>query len=292
MDKSINTLIDDIYTLMENRNTPKDVDVNAEIERFGEAMKDLMKKEFLPQERSDGRKLRLSAIGKNDRELWYSANKYSKEKLKPHNYIKFMYGHMIEELVLFLTRMAGHTVEDQQKLCMVEGVKGSMDARVDGRLVDVKSTSTYGFKKFKDGSLAYDDPFGYVAQLKAYAHSEGDTKYGWIAIDKQNGHLCYLEYDETDDQAPIHSSINYDIAERVRHVKEVVEKPEPPPLCHKPVDDGKSGNKKLATGCSYCSYKFHCYPSLRGFVYSTGVRFLTEVKNEPKVPELTLKEVS
>jgi hypothetical protein len=124
MDKSINTLIDDIYTLMENRNTPKDVDVNAEIERFGEAMKDLMKKEFLPQERSDGRKLRLSAIGKNDRELWYSANKYSKEKLKPHNYIKFMYGHMIEELVLFLTRMAGHTVEDQQKLCMVEGVYG------------------------------------------------------------------------------------------------------------------------------------------------------------------------
>jgi hypothetical protein len=33
---------------MENRNTPKDVDVDAEIERFGEAMKDLMKKEFKP----------------------------------------------------------------------------------------------------------------------------------------------------------------------------------------------------------------------------------------------------
>jgi hypothetical protein len=187
--------------------------------------------------------------------------------------------------------MAGHTVADEQKLCEVEGVKGSMDARIDGRLVDVKSTSTYGFKKFKDATLAFDDPFGYVAQLKAYAHSEGDTKYGWIAIDKQNGHLCYLEYDEEDTQAPVHSVISYDIAERVRHVKKVVELPEPPSFCHEPVDDGKSGNKKLATGCSYCGYKLHCYPTLRGFIYSTGVRFLTEVANEPKVPELELKPV-
>jgi len=290
MSKSIYTLVDDIYALMENRNTPKEVDVDAEIERFGEAMKDLMKKEFKPQGMRDGRKLRLSAIGKDDRQLWYSANKYTQEKLKPHTYIKFMYGHMIEELILFLTRMAGHTVEDQQKLCEVEGVKGSMDARVDGRLIDVKSTSSYGFKKFKDATLAYDDPFGYVAQLKAYAHSEGDTKYGWIAIDKQNGHLCYLEYDETDEQAPVYSAINYDIAERVRHVKKVIELPEPPSFCHEPVDDGKSGNKKLATGCSYCGYKLHCYPTLRGFIYSTGVRFLTDVENEPKVPEITLEK--
>jgi len=288
MTKSIQTLVSDIYALMENRNTPKDVDVDAEIERFGEAMKDLMKKEFKPSGYGDGRKLRLSSIGKPDRELWYSANKYTKEKLQPHNYIKFMYGHMIEELVLFLTRMSGHTVEDEQKLCEVEGVKGHMDARIDGRLIDVKSTSSFSFKKFKDGTLAYDDPFGYVAQLKAYAHSEGDTKFGWIAIDKQNGHLCYLEYDQEDTQAPVYDFIKYDIAERVRHVKKVVEQPEPPALCYESVEDGKSGNERLATGCSYCAYKAHCYPTLRGFVYSTGVKFLTKVVNEPKVPEIPL----
>lgn len=288
MTKSIQTLVSDIYTLMENRNTPKEVDVDAEIERFGEAMKDLMKKEFKPSGYGDGRKLRLSSIGKPDRELWYSANKFTKEKLQPHNYIKFMYGHMIEELVLFLTRMSGHTVEDEQKLCEVEGVKGHMDARIDGRLIDIKSTSSFSFKKFKDGTLAYDDPFGYVAQLKAYAHSEGDTKFGWIAIDKQNGHLCYLEYDQEDTQAPVYDFIKYDIAERVRHVKKVVEQPEPPAFCYEPVEDGKSGNERLATGCSYCAYKAHCYPTLRGFVYSTGVKFLTKVVNEPKVPEIPL----
>lgn len=286
--KSIYTVVDDIYALMENRNTPEGVNVEAEIERFGEAMKDLMKKEFLPSRGYDGRNLRLSAIGKPDRELWYSANKYSKEKLKPHNYIKFMYGHMIEEMLLFFIRMAGHEVTDEQKQCSVEGVKGHMDARIDGRLVDVKSTSTYGFKKFKEGTLAFDDPFGYVAQIKAYAHSEGDDKFGWIAIDKQNGHLTYLEYDQTDEQADVYPFINYDIAERVRHIKKMVEQPEPPSQCYECVEDGKSGNEKLATGCSYCGYKKHCFPELRLFAYSTGVRFLTKVVNEPKVPEIEL----
>jgi hypothetical protein len=272
---------------MLNRQVPSDVDLDAEIDAFGEAMKDLMRKEFTPQER-DPRKLRLSAIGKNDRQIWYTANEYEREELQPHTYIKFMYGNLIDEMILFLARVAGHKVEDQQKLCMVEGVKGSMDARIDGRLIDVKSASTYGFKKFKEGTLAFDDPFGYIAQLKAYAHSEGDTKYGWIAIDKQNGHLCYLEYDEEDKEAEVYDAINYDISERVRYLKKLIEQPEPPALCHEPVEDGKSGNKKLTTQCSYCDFKHHCFPTLRGFAYSTGVRFLTEVPNEPKVPELDL----
>ena len=288
MNKSIYTLVDDIYNLMENRNTPEGVDVDAEIEKFGENMKDLMKKEFKPSGRYDGRNLRLSAIGKSDRQLWYSANKYTQEKLQPHNYIKFMYGHMIEEMLLFFTRMAGHTVEDEQKVCEVEGVKGHMDARVDGRLIDVKSTSSYGFKKFKDGTLAFDDPFGYIAQIKAYAHSEGDDKFGWLAIDKQNGTLCYLEYDQTDEQADVHPFISYDIAQRVRDVKKIVEQPEPPSLCYDVVPDGKSGNEKLSTGCSYCGYKKHCYPDLRVFLYSNAPRFLSKVVNEPKVPEIEL----
>jgi hypothetical protein len=281
--KQIETLIQDIYDLLENRNTPEGVDVDAEIDKFGEAMKDLMKKEFLPHQYGS-RKLRLSAIGKPDRQLWYSYNGYTGEKLLPHNFIKFMYGHMIEELILFYTRMAGHTVEGEQKQCTVEGVKGHMDARIDGRLIDVKSTSTFGFKKFKDGTLAEDDPFGYVAQLKAYAHSEGDDKYGWVAIDKQNGHLTYLEYDNNTK----HDKINYDIAERVNHVKEMVKAEQPPERCYEPVPDGKSGNMKLPTGCSYCGYKKHCYPDLRGFAYSGSVRFLTKVVNEPKVPEIDL----
>ena len=284
--KSIYTLVEDIYKLMDTKEVAPDVNLDEEIELFGESMKEIMRKEFTPQQR-DNRKLRLSAIGKPDRQLWSSVNDLEREKLKPHTYIKFMYGHMIEEMLLLLIRLAGHKVTDEQKVCEVEGVKGHMDARVDGRLIDIKSTSTFGFKKFKDGTLAFDDPFGYIAQIKAYAHAEGDTKYGWLAIDKQNGHLTYLEYDETDKNADVYDFISYDIAERVRNVKKIVEQPTPPTLCYESVPDGKSGNEKLATGCSYCDYKKHCYPELRTFLYSTGPRFLTKVVNPPKVIEIT-----
>ena len=106
-------------------------------------------------------------------------------------------------------------------------------------------------------------------------------------MDKANGHLTYLKYDLEDKQAPVYEVLKEDIEERIIHVKEMVEQKEPPELCHKPVPDGKSGNMKLAMGCSYCHFKHACYPKLRTFLYSTGPRYLTEVVNEPKVQEIT-----
>jgi len=191
-------------------------------------------------------------------------------------------------MLLFLTRAAGHEVTDEQKKCEVNGITGSMDCKIDGVVTDVKSVSTFGFRKFKDGSMAYDDPFGYVAQIKGYANSEGATKFGWLAMDKQNGHLTYLMYDEEDTQAPVHEKIGYDIGEHVDHVKQMVLQPEPPEHCHQPKEDGKSGNMKLDIGCSYCSYKKNCWPGVRAFAYSAGPRYLVEVFNEPKVQEIKI----
>ena len=116
-----------------------------------------------------------------------------------------------------------------------------MDCKIDGVVTDVKSVSTYGFRKFKDGTLAYDDPFGYVAQIKGYAHSEGETKFGWLAMDKQNGHLTYLMYDSEDTQAPVYDLISFDITERIKHVKKLVELPTPPEVCYESIaEDRKS----------------------------------------------------
>jgi hypothetical protein len=165
-----------------------------------------------------------------------------------------------------------------------------MDCKIDGVVTDVKSVSTFGFKKFKDGSLAFDDPFGYVAQIKGYAHSEGgDSRFGWLAMDKQNGHLTYLMYDSEDTQAPVHAKIGYDIEDRIAHIKEVVQQEEPPEHCHELVADGKSGNMKLAVGCSYCPYKKVCWPNVRGFAYANGPRYLVEVVNEPQVQEIEIR---
>ena len=291
MSKTIHTLVDDIYRLMETKEAEESVDVEAEIELFGENMKSLMRTEFGRKRTTDKRTLRLSNIGRDDRVLWNVVNGTEKEEIKPATYIKFMYGHLIEEMLLFMTRMAGHEVSDEQRVCEVEGIKGHMDCKIDGLVVDVKSASSFGFKKFKDGTLAMDDAFGYVDQIKAYAHACGETEFGWLAMDKANGHLAVLKYDLEDTQAPIHEHIKGDIRERIKHVKEMVKGDEPTELCTETVPDGKSGNKKLGIKCSYCQYKKHCYPELRAFAYSYGPKFLSEVVNEPRVQEINLEKI-
>jgi hypothetical protein len=276
---------------METKEAEESVDVEAEIELFGENMKALMRTEFGRKRTTDRRTLRLSNIGRDDRVLWNVVNGTEKEEIKPATYIKFMYGHLIEEMLLFMTRMAGHEVSDEQRVCEVEGIKGHMDCKIDGLVVDVKSASSFGFKKFKDGTLAMDDAFGYVDQIKAYAHACGETEFGWLAMDKANGHLAVLKYDLEDTQAPIHEHIKGDIRERIKHVKEMVKGDEPTELCTETVPDGKSGNKKLGIKCSYCQYKKHCYPELRAFAYSYGPKFLSEVVNEPRVQEINLEQI-
>ena len=284
--KTTDNVVQDIYALMESKDADPSVDVEAEIDKFGESVKALMRTEFGREKREDNRRLRLSNIGRTDKYLWNHFNGTEGEELQPHTYIKFMYGHLIEEMLLFLTRMAGHSVTDEQKVCNVEGIVGHMDCKIDGVVTDVKSASSFGFKKFKDGTLAYDDPFGYIDQIKAYAHSEGQTEFGWLAMDKANGHLTYLKYDLTDTEAPVYEVLKGDIVDRVKHVKKLVEQPEPVEWCYQPVPDGKSGNSKLSIGCSYCQFKDHCYPNLRVFAYSYGPKYLVDVVKEPKVQEV------
>ena len=273
--------------MIDTKEIPEGVDVEEAIETFGENCKQMMRNNITEHE-FDSRKLRMSNIGKQDRQLWYSYNGYKGEELMPHTRIKFLYGHLIEEMVLALTKLSGHSVTDEQKKAEVDGIKGSMDCKIDGVLTDVKSSSPYGFKKFKDGSLINDDPFGYVDQIKGYAHSEGVTDVGWLVMDKTNGHLTYLKYDMADESQWYWSKLNFfSIAERIKNIKRVVKSETPPSRCYEPVADGKSGNMKLPVGCSYCAYKHECWgDKLRTFIYSNGPRYLTEVKFVPSVLEI------
>tara|TARA_R100001463_G_scaffold81531_1_gene136063 strand:- start:154 stop:1032 length:879 start_codon:yes stop_codon:yes gene_type:complete len=283
INKTTDNVVQDIYALMESKEADPSVDVESEIEKFGEGIKELMRTEFGRKKREDNRKLRLSNIGRTDRYLWNHFNGTEGEELQPHTYVKFMYGHLIEEMLLFLTRMAGHSVTDEQKVCKVEGVVGHMDCKIDGVVTDVKSASSFGFKKFKDGTLANDDPFGYIDQIKAYAHDCGETQVGWLTMDKANGHLTYLKYDLENVE---NEKLKEPVVDRVKHIKQLVEGDEPTEYCYDPVPDGKSGNMKLAVGCSYCQFKEHCYPDMRVFAYSYGPKYLVDVVKEPKVQEV------
>ena len=67
--KNVYTLVSDIYKLMETKEVAEGVDLEAAIDLFGENVKDLMRNEFGGRKR-DGRKLRMSNIGREDRYLW------------------------------------------------------------------------------------------------------------------------------------------------------------------------------------------------------------------------------
>ncbi len=148
-------------------------------------------------------------------------------------------------------------------------------------MVDVKSASSYGYKKFESDTVVQDDPFGYVAQLSGYASelTPGDDA-AWLAMDKVAGDICISTLPNT--------VIKHHLpGPRIEELKKVIASEVPPDLCYDPVPDGKSGNLKLPTPCSYCAHKFRCHSDLRTFLYSTGPRFLTKVVKVPDVVEIT-----
>lgn len=277
--KELNTLVEDVYELFDQTKTHECNEDN--LDEFANSLKELMRSR-LSERKAPSSPLRFSSLGKPDRQIWYEAHpeEGSKEELRPATLLKFLYGDVIEQLLLFLIKEAGHTVEQEQAQVEVNGILGHIDAIVDGVVVDVKSASPFGFRKFAENRVTEEDPFGYVAQLSGYADvlTPGEPA-AWIAMDKVGGTLCV---------SPLSASIiaDHKPAPRIEHLQKVIASDNPPEKCYPDVPDGKSGNRKLATGCSYCSHKFRCWEGLRTFIYSTGPRYLTAVAKTPDVKEV------
>jgi hypothetical protein len=227
----------------------------------------------------------MSNLGsKCARKLWYSINRPElSEPLPASARLKFLYGDVLEELLMFLARAAGHTVEDEQAEVTLEGVRGHIDGTIDGELVDCKSASSFGFKKFKEHGLQHDDPFGYLVQLDGYLTSSSSlpslverNRAHFLAVDKTLGHIAL----------DTHARSDTDYKTLVAQRKAMLAFPQPPARAFSDEPDGKSGNRKLGLACSYCSFKHSCWPGLRVFNYSRGPTYLTTVGQEPKVEEI------
>lgn len=283
MVKQIDTVVEDIYELVDKGVTiPAS---NTNLDMFLMDMEAAIIKQLDPAKRQHGGHLRMSNIGKGDRQVWYDViGNDTKEELTPDTRLKFLFGDMIEALLIFLVKEAGHDVTMEQHQVEIEGIKGHIDCKIDGAMVDIKSASSYSFKKFADGTLADNDSFGYMAQISAYAHAEKSKDCGFLVMDKTLGKLVY---------SPVDSMDRIDPVARIKHMKDVVADTDtPPPRCHEPVADGKSGNMKLGVNCSYCAHKTACWSDandgqgLRLFIYSNGPRWLTNVAVLPRTIEL------
>ena len=283
--KTIDTLIQDIYQTLEQGVDVSRADIAKALDVFAQDAKSAVATILQEGQRKGEGRLRLSQIGKPDRQIWYGVRGVEGEPLDGQTRIKFLMGHVLEALLILLTQAAGHTVEGQQDEVEVEGVLGHQDCRIDGVLTDIKSASSFAFKKFRDGTLYEDDPFGYLSQISAYATKNGDDEAAFFAIDKNSGELAVLN---------VHSMEMIDAPSRVRVLKDVVSKDTPPEKCYADTADGTSGNRKLVIGCVFCAYKKECWKDanngegLRAFKYSNGVRYLTNVARTPDVEEIKL----
>lgn len=253
-------------------------------ERFGKELSDLIVQRLTDNSQGRPFTLRMSNLGKGARQLWYERKYGAAEKFEGKTLLKFIIGDITEHLLLFLAELGGHNVLHKQAEVALDGVKGHIDAEIDGVTVDVKSASPHGFRKFKDGTLSDNDSFGYIEQLSGYCVAR-DTDGAFLAMDKVSGELAYLPLSTEEVQ-----SVN--ILDRISYLKTAVESETVPERCYQDEPEGESGNRKLGVNCSYCPFHDKCWADsngglgLRTFLYAKGPVFLTKVVKEPKVYEV------
>ena len=286
MTKSIDSLIEDVYSVFTD-GYEKTEENDKAIDAFGENLKELLRSRLTPRKGGDFY-LRLSAIGKPSRQLWYDKQGHKKEVLTGDKLLKFLYGDIIEEILLTVAKLSGHSVTHEQQKVKVAGITGHMDAVIDGHVVDVKSASPFAFKKFVNGSLPLDDPFGYLQQISAYSEGVPDNEgVAFWAMNKVDGALTLYQPSE---------NVLPDTQERVDELHEQLALDEPPERCYPDILDLKTGNRKLDIGCVFCDFKKVCWSDsndgegLKGYKYAAMPfpLYLTEVVKAPRVDEIDI----
>ena len=279
----INTVVKDVNKIFSQIGSGKPVKLpEKKVDILLSNLKEALSQWSTPREKSVG--LRMSNVGRPNRQLWYDikSNK-DQEELSPAVIFRFLYGHVVEELLLFFVDLAGHKVEHQQAEVNVLGLKGHVDCLIDDVVIDIKSASDFSFRKFKDGKLSQDDPFGYLAQLAAYEHGFGKSGGGFLVANKSSGEICLYIPDEL--EVP-------NIESRLETVRTELKEDVPPrERCYPIIAKGKSGNMGLHNSCKWCRHKFQCNPDLRVFKYSNTLEYLTEVEVLPSVEEITAEFV-
>ena len=157
MTKNIDTLIPDIYNMLEQGVDTDNAEMDKFLDDFASQVREAASIILQEGKREGKTNLRLSQIGKPDRQIWYGVKGVEGQPLSGQTRIKFLMGHLLEAVLIMLTKAAGHSVEAEQEEVTVEGVLGHQDCIIDGVLTDIKSASSFAFKKFRDNKLAEDD---------------------------------------------------------------------------------------------------------------------------------------
>jgi hypothetical protein len=250
------------------RNEPTPEITDEVIELFGENCKDILREMQKGRDKGDGEfRLRFSNIGKDARSLWLEAN-YGRKPLDANTLLKMKYGHLIENLFIALLQSAvPNSITDIGKRVELDidgaTIKGTMDFKLNGVVIDAKSASTYAYDvKFNDlKSLETKDDFGYCGQGIGYGQADNSLFGGWLVIDKVTGAFKHV------DATPLNTVGK--IQETLRDFKyklDVVNGVAPPPACtgveEEVYNKKPTGRKVLGKKCQYCQHKEMCHPNV------------------------------
>jgi hypothetical protein len=230
--------------------------------------------------------LRMSNVGRPTCQLWFEKNEPEKALPLPTTFVmNMMLGDIVEAVFKGLLKEAGVKYEDNEKVTLKlddgTSIDGTYDIVIDGAVDDVKSASNWSYNnKFESfDTLKQGDAFGYVAQLAGYAKASGKKAGGWWAVNKSNGQFKYVP------------ATGIDIDEEMNHIQQTADSLEENRFerCFDAVPEtfrGKvTGNMVLGTECSFCRYRFSCWPNLQ-----ERSAVMSKAKQPKTVAYVSLKE--
>ena len=210
--------------------------------------------------------------------------------------MRFLIGDLVEASAIFIMKASGIDVEHTQKEVSTdivgEYINGTLEVQIDNKVWDIKSASPYAFtNKFGNyggyNKLKEDDPFGYLVQGYGYSKADNSPFGGWIAINKSTGEwaICEapIEQEEEKNEALQKASDNVKALVEDKPFKKLFE-----PKKESIKIKGESvftGNELMPMACSFCSYKYHCWP--KGELHK---KVATRAVNRPMVWYTKLKE--
>jgi hypothetical protein len=232
--------------------------------------------------------IRMSNIGRPFCQLWHEKHGTPAEENDYAFRMKMIMGDLIEIVAMAIMREAGVPVEQAQKRVTldlagvtVEGeadpkIRGSLDTIIYGDVWDIKSTSPGAFfNKFSSyKNLKEHDAFGYIGQGYGYSTADKRRLGGWIAVNKSTGEWGVVEapLDQEAEKAEALAKMAKtvkDLNEDVPFRREFSDEPE---LFRKK----PTGNRVLCETCSYCPFKWNCWPNLQH-----RLKIASEAKNRP-----------
>jgi len=112
----IDTLIDDIYKTLEDGIDNVTVKKRDAIYKCGTEVMEAITRAVTEKRDNSNPTLRMSQIGKPSRQVWYDMKNTNREPITGQTKIKFLFGDILESLLLCLTQLANHKYRNNKRL--------------------------------------------------------------------------------------------------------------------------------------------------------------------------------